>query len=104
MQIVAASGERSDQQSLAFAKGMLHRGGVPIGILTRDLSSLGLIFLQEIAAENFVALHLERQLVEQVRREFHVALGGAEDLVESQIGLRSPGVPVIAEVSRKPLA
>src|SRR2546427_9958723 len=80
------------------------RGNVSVGIMAGCFTSLGLVFLNEIMAVDFLAVYLERQVFQQVGSEFDVALPGAKQLVQAVIGLRDAGMPVIAEIGRQAFA
>src|SRR5690242_6344819 len=97
MEIVPASGECADEQRFAFAKAVLDGRYMSVAVMSHSLAAFGLVLLQKVAAVNPVTVDVERKVLKQVRREFHIAFARAEHVGQTVIRLHWSHAPLISE-------
>src|ERR1035441_7244989 len=104
MEVVAGAGEGADQQGSTLAEGVFDGGSVAVRVLAGSFTAQKVVVLAEVAAIDFAALHLQRQLIGEVGVELDVLLARAEQRIKPEVRLRGSNVATVAEVSGQALA
>src|ERR1700744_4849981 len=99
VKIVAASRERTHQQSAASPHVIFDSRNRAIRVVTCRIATMGFVLLEKVAAIDIVVLDLHLEIVMNVGQELDIGFASSEDRVESVVWLYLANMTMLPEVS-----